>query len=442
MLSSSRTSLRRVLPALHQRRDHGTEDARRRAYGGGSPNWGTMAEAAHIQRVWITGAGFSASLGAPLLNDLLSFRLRSRLISAGFLVSGQSEDAGPAKDEAYIQDLVYGLYHHGTGYGEGYLFEPSVMAPRGERGLWRHAEEYLERLDELAVTGGDAELHEIRGRFLSAIATHQGGEPGRDRLFTHLLKRQPGGALPTLSAKDFAREAKRIVAAECCHFLRSVTAKSERAKPYARWLRNIGTASRDTIVTFNYDCVLEHLGGALVRDVLVAGADGDIEQQQYRSKKLGSPLLIKLHGSVDWQRIPANGALPFRRSGDLEHAVKSPENQIATPGGSKLASSEGDLQALWALASKKIREAQEVIFIGYRIPESDAAAREMILDALQENENKQLRVKVVLGPPSFDRARLTTLLEVTMPERSRESGSLDVQAIDAWAQDYLQAWRG
>jgi hypothetical protein len=111
-----------------------------------------MAEQKY-RRVWLLGAGFSASLGAPLLNDLLSFRVRRKLANAGFLAhSAEALDPGPARGAARLQELVYALYHHGTGYPEGYLLDPHEPTPRSEKGLWRHAEEYLERLDELALS--------------------------------------------------------------------------------------------------------------------------------------------------------------------------------------------------------------------------------------------------------------------------------------------------
>ena len=396
---------------------------------------------AKYRRVWILGAGFSASLGAPLLQDLLSFRLRSRLKNAGLLKKNAEDlDPGPDRGQARLQELVYALYHYGSGFSEGYLLEPHETTPRSEKGLWRHPEEYLERLDELALAGANDELAQIRDRFLAALQAS-----GSSRLMSTLQEGYRKLDLPPLQASEFADEARKIVAAECCEFLRQVTARSERAKPYVHWLHQLGKTSQDTIVSFNYDCVVEKLSKGVNREVLVAGVDGEIEAQEHRSKTMGSPLLIKLHGSVDWERntTPDNGhAFPFRRSSDAEYAANN-VGVLSTPGASKLSSCEGEFAPLWQLAKRKLIDAQEVVFVGYRIPESDAAAREMLLDALAENEESSVFVRVVLGRPSFDRERLVSLLEVALPGRfgGASRRHMNVTVVDAWAEDYLQAWR-
>jgi hypothetical protein len=391
------------------------------------------------RRVWLLGAGFSASLGAPLLNDLLSFRVRRKLVHAGLLEhAAEALDPGPARGTVRLQELVYALYHHGTGYPEGYLLDPHEPTPRSEKGLWRHAEEYLERLDDLALSQADEYVAKLRERFLLALRASGSG------VMKTLVDGLSRGDLPPISAGELAREARRIVAAECCEFLRGVSSRSERAKPYVHWLQQLGGSTQDTLITFNYDCVVEKLSREVNREVLVACAGGDLEQQEHRSRSVDCPMLIKLHGSVDWERKPSEApdGFPFRQSEDIEYAAQNADGQIATPGGSKLAASEGALKPLWALANRKLVDAQEVVFIGYRIPESDAAAREMLLDAFEANEQTSLFVRIVLGRPSFDRDRLESLLKVAFPGRFGGVGRrIIVITVDAWAEDYLQAWR-
>lgn len=104
------------------------------------------------------------------------------------------------------------------------------------------------------------------------------------------------------------------------------------------------------------------------------------------------------------------------------------------------------MKPLGDLAQQRLRQAREVIFVRYRMAESDAASREALLDALERNRHSLLRVGVVLGPPSFYRDRPTTLLPLAMPQRKDgftfSSGQLiQVEVVDAWAQDYLQARR-
>jgi hypothetical protein len=51
--------------------------------------------------------------------------------------------------------------------------------------------------------------------------------------------------------------ARRLVAAECAAFLQHVDPTREQWRPYRRWAASL--TPNDTVVTFNYDRVLEML---------------------------------------------------------------------------------------------------------------------------------------------------------------------------------------
>jgi hypothetical protein len=337
--------------------------------------------------------------------------------------------------------MAYALYHHGVGYPEGYLFNFNVVPPLSEKGLWKHAEDYLERLDAVASNGG--RLRQKIQDFRSLLR----GQPSL--ALVHAMFEQLEVNADHKRTENLFREAQRIVAAECSLFARSVSCSSERAKPYTSWLARLSRGRyRDSIITFNYDRLLEQLGQEAGTPVIVAGMPGaELTCVEHSADAKKNPILIKLHGSVDWQRRhPSDStAFPFIQ-GLVDQAVRNPEGQIAVPGNSKGAASTGELAPLWQLARKKLTEADEVVFVGYRMPQSDATAREMILDALDSNRVKLLRARIVLGPANFDRDRLVTLLRLSMPFRHDHHDSslgprLKVDVVDAWAEDYLQARR-
>jgi hypothetical protein len=85
--------------------------------------------------VWILGAGFSKSLGAPLLSELLTPESRERVLMAWPNKFG---------DHAIARSIVN-------------LYLGGVHGPRHAKPMekhWEHAEEFLERLDR-ARDGAD-----------------------------------------------------------------------------------------------------------------------------------------------------------------------------------------------------------------------------------------------------------------------------------------------
>jgi hypothetical protein len=192
--------------------------------------------------VWILGAGFSRSLGGPLLTDLLS---PSAQAAVGTMYGGNT--LLNSEEAQFVRGLVDMHHHH----------------QRQSPAVWRDAEELLDQLD--------AEAH--------------AKVPGRVARISGLL----GLDLPR--AGDFAKirdAARRLVAAECCAFLESVNTEEERWVPYLSWARMV--KAPDVILTFNYDRVLE----TLARFVIVPPS-GEYDNE-------GLAAVFKLHGSVDWRR--------------------------------------------------------------------------------------------------------------------------------------------
>jgi len=164
-----------------------------------------------VKRVaWILGSGFSRGLGGPLLEDLLSER---------------------GKSETHVQyarlpnrDLVYRVFHH---YG-----------PASHVKFWQHAEDFLDFVD----------------------AAKEPESSTRRQLLERLVRGQGGDQTPLI--EDFRKLAILAVAAECSTFVDRGDVRSEAWQPYVEWAGKLG--ERDTIVTFNYDRVIEKLGAEFV----------------------------------------------------------------------------------------------------------------------------------------------------------------------------------
>jgi hypothetical protein len=185
----------------------------------------------------------------------------------------------------------------------------------------------------------------------------------------------------------------------------------------------------DTVVTFNYDRVLDVLGEYLIEHFgttrfavkLPDANPGDAG---------GIARVLKLHGSVDWLRTNPKQF----SAADRDCAVKSTNIEnlaIATPGASKR-SLVDELAPLWDAAHDAIVNATRIVIIGYRLPETDAYARKQILSAIRSNTHGP-DIEVVLGPETHhvDCVRLTTLLEYAKPDNGR------VVAVPLFGQDFL-----
>lgn len=349
--------------------------------------------------VWILGAGFSRSLGGPLLADLFSNALLARS-DACFPPNRFFESL--ATGSAGMVRKLYGSYGPWS-------------ATTAER-HWKDAEEFLEMLDR--------EAHrekKIEEEFREQCA-RQGGEAPTDDEIDKLLLANYEVTQPifyTLGAKcqvrQLAASSRALLAAQCHEFVdRAKPADEERWAPYRRWAGNLSGC--DTIVSFNYDLVVEEAMKAIDRQLytplpgnpLGLGEDGALT-------------LLKLHGSVDWGRARENGTDLYSKQTPttLLMSGRSDAIVIATPGPTKANTVASDLEPLWKKALDKIRDAEVIVFIGYRFPPSDSEARTKLLKAIRENRKRYTSVHTVLGDDIQDPAtrRMKGLLEATLKQR-------------------------
>lgn len=353
--------------------------------------------------VWILGAGFSKPLGGPLLDDLLT-RTSVQVAATRY------------KDLSWIDDAQYLVELFEAGHRRG---SSTFTFPSG--GLWGDAEEFTDYVDSAAAAAGP-----------SAASVLLGSLAGR--IFPRSYDTSPA------SLRDLAR---RTIAAACCGFVRDANRSSETWQPYHDW--SDALTAGDTVVTFNYDTVLENLDKGLRAPVPPGPGPTD-----------RGPFALKLHGSVRWRHVGGPGSQEFEATGHDDFAVQcgdASELSLATPGASKRLLA-GDLGVLWARAENAIHDADAVVFIGYRFPPTDALARSRILRALSGNTKSRLGVHVVLGPNTHepDVVRLEAMLKFALRRAGREeAGTVPpragpvrheflVHVHPLWAQDFLTVW--
>ena len=373
--------------------------------------------------VWVLGAGFSAALGGPMLGDLFS-RRSEKDTALRFPEHAFPRLHGPPAPSVRL------LYQRGLADGLMQLSNRrEVMCER----MWSNAEDFIDYIDTTAAACGKDANHWLGSRIDEALTQLDCQRVRPDQL------------------RDLAR---RLVAAECCGFLHRVSTEREQWKPFHRWARNL-IAKGDTIVSFNYDRVVELIREAHTKEtnddgaspirVLVPSSAGD-------DWNAACPML-KLHGSVDWLKGldgKSQERVIMEHKQDPTCALTCDDDQlaIATPGPSKQAVSDSDFLPLWTEAKKRLKVADAIVFVGYRFPETDAHAREELLGAIRENHaddggSHHLSLHIVLGHPGRDSIRLEALLRFAAGAHRQEGGpsnpglTFDLNTYPLFAQDFF-----
>ena len=373
--------------------------------------------------VWILGAGFSRSLGAPLLAGL--FRQQHFRDLQEALPGNVSLAANVAWTQA--------LFNQGKDVDH----------------LWDDGEEFLSFVD--AATGNEAGvLWDVakNAELMGLVA--RGHYLNRSEIRSRLTGLTDDSRLPNC-IQDPANTVRRALAFEASRFLRNVRGEDdERWKPYRDWAKSL-SPEHDSIVTFNYDTLLETLGKPfhVVMPPSMAGPDGVVPD---RTVPNGTVPVFKLHGSADWETDESFSLRCVRNKNAVDQNVPL---AIAAPGRSKASISGSLFKPIWDEAKVKLREAAEVVVIGYSFPKTDALARMTLLDSIAgDSSNARVRrATLVLGPDvnSDVNARVLELLrhrmgpkrEVFVNQPATKSisyggeGAAVVNQHRLWAEDFI-----
>ncbi len=145
--------------------------------------------------VWVIGAGFSKPLGGPLLAGLFS------RTSIGDLDTRYPNFVALRDEHA---KRVRWLYDYGSGLAVSYQKADEDGRAQGEN-LWTNAEDFVDYLDTAAEpTGKDERGNEI-------------ARPHFDRL-AKVFENYHSPPVPQFD--DLRTAARRLIAAECCGFLK------------------------------------------------------------------------------------------------------------------------------------------------------------------------------------------------------------------------------
>lgn len=344
--------------------------------------------------VWILGAGFSYSLGGPLMDQFFQPALRHRMHPT------------PAANSMANFIALEKLYHRLSGT----TLERDPHDPRP----WNDPEEFLETIDRAST---DDPAHAADREI--ALALIRSRDPNVD---------------PTAVARQSAIAARQYLVAALHGFApEGDVTRVERWIPYARWADSLG--EMDAIISFNYDRVVERAS----RDRIKPGRPLRPGGKIYHMFEPGKPWLIKVHGSIDW-RIESDGSITQDCNPIDCLEAHACEPAIGSPGPTKMRRTTETFHGFWLAADTVLQQARKIVVLGYRMPATDNESKRRILDAISRNGVDELRIHLVLGANTKHEhvLRLERMLTWAVTRNGRRDPSVRwVAAEPLGAEDYL-----
>ncbi len=177
---------------------------------------------------------------------------------------------------------------------------------------------------------------------------------------------------------------------------------------------------RDTVISFNYDCVMDHAlrthgagkwtaryGYAFPQPSRVA-PDGD----RHWSANPAAPnanssiYLLKLHGSLNWQ-LPTSDGDPIVLKQRLHMQRGTPKFTIIPPGWSKQDRDQPIFDDLWKKAERALRSAKVIAIAGFSFTPTDLHVEAVMRLALARSNS--LRLLVIANPSREHRERIRAI---------------------------------
>ncbi len=171
---------------------------------------------------------------------------------------------------------------------------------------------------------------------------------------------------------------------------------------------------KDSLISFNYDCVLDHAlrmhgsakwsakyGYALPEPRRIEGYEHwDPPQPATESETVH---LLKLHGSLNWQ-LPPDRTSPIKLKQRLYMQRGTPRFSVIPPVWNKAIAANQNFQALWKNAERAIRAAEHVAVVGFSFAATDLPVQSLFRVALARK--RDLRTLVIANPSPDDRRRI------------------------------------
>lgn len=186
---------------------------------------------------------------------------------------------------------------------------------------------------------------------------------------------------------------------------------------------------RDTIISFNYDCIIDHAlrtsgnnkwsaryGYCFPNPDRVEGYQ-TWDAVDPPTRHNASINLLKLHGSLNWFPFPADGTgsirlreRPYKQGGNKEYEIIPPEYV-------KTFDKRPIFKRLWTNAELAIRKARTIVFIGFSFTPTDLHVEALFRVALADKPG--LQHVIIVNPSHEHRRRIRTILSEPLRRGAR-----------------------
>ena len=242
--------------------------------------------------------------------------------------------------------------------------------------------------------------------------------------------RRAGAAAPALTQHAVAQKRERLMAALAATLEESTDVSKRDSPVCTRHAALVATLKpRDTVISFNYDCVTDHAfrkagtgkwsarhGYAFPRPARISGEEY-WDAPNPPGSASATAYLLKLHGSLNWQLPPAATALtaPIKIKQRLYQLNGTPKFTIIPPEWSKQVDEDDNFKALWRNAERAIRNARIIALVGFSFTPTDSHVESLFRVALAGNHD--LETLVVANPSIDDRRRIRSIFAPTLGRR-------------------------
>ncbi|HJQ95669.1 MAG TPA: SIR2 family protein [Acidimicrobiia bacterium] len=226
---------------------------------------------------------------------------------------------------------------------------------------------------------------------------------------------------PAFTSKEIGAKRDRLMQALAA-VLEESTDVSRKDAPTCGHHRAIVDAlsARDTIISFNYDCVVDHTlrtfaqgkwsakyGYGFPDPSRIVGSDA-WDAASPPAHSTGSIYLLKLHGSLNWQLPTPDEADPAKAQIKLKRRLYqqngTPRFTIIPPVWGKNIDVDPNLRSLWKNAERAIRQARTLALVGFSFTPTDLHVESLFRIALAKTT--RLQTLVIANPSREHRQRI------------------------------------
>ncbi|MXY36405.1 MAG: hypothetical protein F4052_03790 [Dehalococcoidia bacterium] len=274
--------------------------------------------------------------------------------------------------------------------------------------------------------------------------------------FTHLESFEVMNNLVPRSSRGISQDDIRTMRDNLMALLAAVleesTDVSKREVEHCEYHANIieQLEVRDTLISFNYDCVVDHAlrrtaSGRWSAKYGYAFSDPvRVHQHEYWDSedaptKAGKSLhLLKLHGSINWQLSPHQPVETdeIRLKQRLYQQRGVPRFSIIPPAFAKDVTTDPTFRVLWANAERAIRQAEVIALVGFSFPPTDRHV-DSLFRLARTGSKGSLRSLVIANPSEADRRRTRSVFAPSLEKGCLVREYSSIEELASHAQEAL-----